>query len=382
MSRPFRLLAMTAASAALASSSPDSGDITRAKKLQEYLQKEKPRFEERENQRKGLIEELDRLNLGQNNVRQRIAAITMNHAELTMALDNMKVEIEKQKQQEVLYKERLVQLMKFAHKIRKEGVLRFLVNGEDLGSVANRVRILFRTLRTHGNMTRELKDKSVRLAESEQRLGASSSEVQKLLTELRAQERVLDGLLEKKRKLVKSLNQKQNDFQASMKQYRVISKQVSTLFDNFESIREGEGYFPNRKTLPIPVEFGKVVKNFGRSVHETFGTVTYQKGIEIEAEHNTPVHAILPGVVEYDGWVKGLGNVIIVHHGGGFYSLSAHLFKSSKPIGSKVQQGETIGLVGDTGNSDKPSLYFEIRENGKAVDPLMYFSPKALASLQ
>ena len=114
----------------------------------------------------------------------------------------------------------------------------------------------------------------------------------------------------------------------------------------------------------------------------TMSDIVNQKGIEIEAEHNTPVTAILPGVVEYEGWVKGLGNILIVHHGGGFYSLSAHLFKSLKMQGAKVQQGETIGFVGDTGNSEKPSLYFEIRENGKAVDPLMYFSPRAIASLR
>ena len=50
------------------------------------------------------------------------------------------------------------------------------------------------------------------------------------------------------------------------------------------------------------------------------------------------------------------------------------MFKPLKDQGQKVEKGEVIGLVGDTGDNEKPSLYFEFREKGKAVDPLAYFS--------
>lgn len=365
-----------------ASTNDEPTDLARAKKLKEYIRKEKPRFEERENLRKGVVEELDRLNVGQNSVRQRIASITAHHQELNMALENMAMEVEKQKELEIAQKKRLFLLMKIVYKVKKDGVVRFLVNGEDLSAVASRIRILFRTLKTHSHLSKQLQERANRLADSEKKLTFASSEVQTLLVELKEQESLLGGLLGKKAGMLKTLSAKQHQYQGVMKQYKQVSAQLATLFDNFESLRDGEGFFPNRGSLPIPVELGRVVKNFGRSVHEKFHTVTYQKGIEIEAEHNAPVTAILPGVVEYDGWVKGLGNVLIVHHGGGFYSLSAHLFKTLKAQGSRVQQGETIGLVGDTGNNEKPSLYFEIRENGKAVDPLTYFAPKSLASLR
>lgn len=359
----------------------DSSDFQRAKQLKEFIQKEKPNFELRENQRKGIIEELDRLNLGQNNVRQRISGITMNHQELTMALENMAMEVKKQRELELAQKQRLTLLMKVAYKIKKEGVLRFLVNGDDLGAVAGRIRILYRTLRAHNQLTKQLEDRANRLSESEKKLGIATAEVQGLLAELKEQELLLNKILEKKKLVLSVLNQKQSSYQLVMREYRQVSKQITTLFDNFESMRESPGVFPNRRSLPFPVELGRIVKSFGKSVHEKFHTVTYQKGIEIEAEHNAPVSAILPGVIEYEGWVKGLGNVLIVHHGGGFYSLSAHLFKTLKSQGQKVAQGETIGYVGDTGNSEKPSLYFELRENGKAVDPLPYFSSKALTAL-
>jgi len=365
-----------------ASTTEDRADIQRAKRLKEFLAKEKPRFEERETQRKGIMGELDRLNVGQNAVRQRLHSISAHQQELSMALGNLSMEVDKQKEQEALQKKRLMGLMKIVYRVKQDGVFRFLINGQDLGSLASRVRILYHTLKTHSVLTRQLEERAKRLTEGEKKLASAQTDVQSLMNELKEQEELLDGLLQKKHFILKNLNQKQTSFQVATKEYRQVSSQLAKLFDDFEAVRENSDIImPNRGSLPLPLELGRIVKNFGRSVHEKFHTVTYQKGIEIEADHNSPVTAILPGVVEYEGWVKGLGNILIVHHGGGFYSLSAHLFKTLKPQGSKVQQGETIGLVGDTGNSEKPSLYFEIRENGKAVDPLMYFSPRALASL-
>ncbi len=376
------LLCLFSSLCAFAATSTDNGNnLQRAKQLKEYLQREKPKFEERETQRRGILEELDRLNQGQNAVRQRINTISQNQQELEMALGNLSMEVEKQKEQEKVEKKRLAGLMKIVYRVKQDGVFRFLINGQDLGAIASRIRVLYHTLKTHSVLTRQIEERAVRLSASEKKLSSAQVDVQGLLSELKEQEELLDGILQKKHFILKNLNQRQAGFQVAMKEYKQVSGQLTKMFDNFESMREGDGFFPNRGSLPLPVELGHIVKNFGRSVHKNFHTVTYQKGVEIEAEHNTPVTAILPGVVEYEGWVKGLGNILIVHHGGGFYSLSAHLFKSLKTQGGKVQQGETIGYVGDTGSSEKPSLYFEIRENGKAVDPLMYFSPQALASL-
>lgn len=355
----------------------------RAKQLKEYIQKERPRFERRETLKRDVLEELDHLNADQNRVRERIIGITQNQQELTMALDNLSIEFQKQKDEEAAQKKRLYLLLKIVHKIKQDGVLRFIVNGENLGNLAGRVRVLYHTLKSHSQITAQLEERANRLAASEKKVSVARQDLQRSLDELKEQEWLLTSFLEKKQRVLQAINQKQSYYYSALKEYKVVSAQLAALFNNFEAMRDTEeGLFPGHGSLPLPVEFGKVVKSFGREVSERFHTVTYQKGIEIEADHNSPVLAIMPGIVEYQGWVKGLGNVVIVHHGGGFYSLSAHLFKTVKEKGAKVEQGEMIGYVGDTGTSEKPSLYFELRENEKAVDPLLYFSRKALASLK
>lgn len=376
------LFAVTAPFVFAAANVDEPTKADRARQLKDYLKKEKPLFEARETQRKDALEELDRLNSNQNHVREHISEINNNQKELNMAIGNLSMEYQKQRELEQQQRRRLFLLLKVVYKIRKDGILRFVMDGHNLSQLAGRVRIVYHTLRSHTLITQQLEERALRLQESEKKLSTTKQELQTVLSDLKEQEELLGSLLHKKKAILKSINQKQNSYQIANRELKRISAQLASMFHNFEQNRDTEQVpFPRRGSLTVPV-VGHVTKGFGKTVHEKFGTVTWHKGLEIEADQGSAVVAVLPGVVEYSGWVRGLGNVVILHHGGGFYSLNAHLFKASKPSGSRVEQGELIGLVGDTGNSDRPSLYFEFRENGKAVDPVNYFSRSSIASLQ
>lgn len=356
-------------------------EVERAKKLQEYIQREKPDYEKREQVRQDAMEALDRLNSDQNRVRERISELTQNQQEIAMALENLSMEYKKQTELEKVEKKRVYLMLKIVYKLKKDGILHFLVRGNDLATMGARVRVLFGTLRAHTTLTHHLQERANRLSESEGKLGKAKEQAAHLIGELKEQEDLLNELLAQKHALVKQVSRKQNSYQVALREYKQIASQLSSLFENLEPPR-GIPSLPHTGSLPTPLDTGKLVKQFGKSIHAKFQTVTVQKGLEIEAPQNTPVKAVLDGTVEFDGWVKGLGNVLIIHHGGGLYSLNAHLFKALTPRGTSVKQGDTVALVGDTGNSDKPSLYFELRENGKAVNPLSYFNPKSLAALR
>lgn len=355
----------------------------RAKELRAFIQKEKPGFERREKERRGLMEELDELNQSQNQVRGRIAEILGNRQELQMALDNLTMEVQRHRQIEQEQESRFYKLMKLVNKIRRDGVVRFAFSGGDLGEVTGRVRVLFRTLRMHSLISNQLQERARRLTETEQKLSEARQSALFLLSEMQEQEGLLQSLLARKKEVVAQVQRKQARYHSAIKEWTLVSKELNQLFKSLEAERSEATVAdaPNRRTLLSPLEAGRLTKSFGRYVHPKFGTVTFHKGIEIEAEHKTPVHAVLDGVVEFEGWVRGLGNVLILHHGGGFYSLHAHLFKALPRQGAEVKKGDAIGLVGDTGNSEKPSLYFELRENGKAVDPALYLSSTALKTL-
>ncbi len=111
---------------------------------------------------------------------------------------------------------------------------------------------------------------------------------------------------------------------------------------------------------------GAVVSGFGMRwgrMHE---------GIDITAPTGTPIWAAAAGTVIHAGWLGGYGNLVVVDHGNGLATAYAHASVILVALGQEVAQGETLSLVGSTGNSSGPHLHFEVRVNGVAVDPLLY----------
>lgn len=111
---------------------------------------------------------------------------------------------------------------------------------------------------------------------------------------------------------------------------------------------------------------GPVVSGFGMRwgrMHE---------GIDIGCAFGTPNRAAASGTVIYAGWMGGYGNLVVVDHGNGLSTAYAHASSILVQVGQTVSQGETVSLVGSTGNSSGPHLHFEVRINGVAVDPLLY----------
>jgi septal ring factor EnvC (AmiA/AmiB activator) len=89
-------------------------------------------------------------------------------------------------------------------------------------------------------------------------------------------------------------------------------------------------------------------------------------------KEGTPVKTIADGQVLYADWLKGFGWVIVVDHGKGFMSLYGHSQALLKNVGDKVQAGEQIALIGQSGGQTDPGLYFEIRHKGRPVNPVKW----------
>jgi murein DD-endopeptidase MepM/ murein hydrolase activator NlpD len=115
---------------------------------------------------------------------------------------------------------------------------------------------------------------------------------------------------------------------------------------------------------------GKILSNFGRR-----GTGAHNDGINIAADPGAPVKAADGGVVVYAGnELAGYGNLLLVRHPSGYVTAYAHNKKILVGRGDQVKQGETVALVGSTGDVDRPQLHFEIRKGDRAVDPSRFLS--------
>jgi murein hydrolase activator len=123
-----------------------------------------------------------------------------------------------------------------------------------------------------------------------------------------------------------------------------------------------------RGQLPWPID-GRIMEGFGRQVHPRFGTETFRHGVEIEGAEGALIRAVYGGTVLYRGWLKGYGNLVILDHGAGYYTLYGHASDLLVDEGDSVRVGQGIARVGDTGSLAGPRLYFEVRYQGRPEDP-------------
>lgn len=100
----------------------------------------------------------------------------------------------------------------------------------------------------------------------------------------------------------------------------------------------------------------------------------FHTGTDFRADPGTPVLAAGNGLVVFTGRQGGYGNIIYVDHGGGVVTRYAHLRKIETTKGSTVTAGQEIGEVGSTGRATGPHLHFEVRLEGRAVDPVLALS--------
>lgn len=126
---------------------------------------------------------------------------------------------------------------------------------------------------------------------------------------------------------------------------------------------------PLRKNIRWPLQ-GKVISTYGRKKSKKFDTYTMNNGIEIAPGDSDSIQSILPGVVVYADYFKGYGNTVIIQHSANLFSLYGRCRKLYVQTGQRVEEGELIGLVGDSGSLRGPALYFEIRVDIQARNPL------------
>ena len=114
---------------------------------------------------------------------------------------------------------------------------------------------------------------------------------------------------------------------------------------------------------------GFVTSGFGKRVHPILGTERFHTGVDLRAAEGAPIRAAAEGVVRQAGPRGGYGNAVEIDHGDGTSTLYAHASVLLAKPGQRVERGETVALVGQTGQATGPHLHFELRRHDHPVNP-------------
>jgi murein DD-endopeptidase MepM/ murein hydrolase activator NlpD len=122
-----------------------------------------------------------------------------------------------------------------------------------------------------------------------------------------------------------------------------------------------------------PLKSLEISSPFGMRKDPITREVTMHEGIDVKADPGTPIYAVAAGKVVFSGLYRGYGNLVVIRHNAELTSHYGHLGGALPKVGSMVTEGQVIGTLGRSGRATGPHLHFELRINGDAKDPVLYF---------
>jgi len=233
-----------------------------------------------------------------------------------------------------------------------------------------------------------LQDRSQALQREQNFVRIEMSEKERSLQEKRREEARLQSSLQKRQALLTNLQKNKKLVQARLAEIKASEKEIGNLIAQAEKARKAQAKKKSRQPGGEPVQAvasghrfsdlkGRmscpttvtIVSHFGRERHPALNTVTENLGIEIKAQLGNPVISVDDGVVQTITWQRSRGNIIIISHDNGFYTVYTHLQDIRVAETQTVKRGQTIGTVGDTGSLIGPVLHFQIWKNTTNLNP-------------
>ncbi|MCB1878092.1 MAG: peptidoglycan DD-metalloendopeptidase family protein [Chromatiales bacterium] len=281
-------------------------------------------------------------------------------------------------QQERLRQQRrqLSEQLRASYLLGRQQRLKILLNQEDPDRLS---RILTYYDFFHRARSREIhavRETLASLAELEAALAANRVEVDAVVATLARRRTELEQVRVRQTELALRL---ERELSAGDERLNALREDEQALKDLIESLEKGladipadprgsEPFANQQGTLPWPTK-GRLSVRFG-SRSQRYGTVS--TGVLIEAGEGQEVRAVSHGRVAFADWLRGFGLMIILDHGDGYLTLYGNNQALLKDVGEWVQEGDAIAVVGRSGGRSKSALYFEIRQRGEPLDPLLW----------
>jgi septal ring factor EnvC (AmiA/AmiB activator) len=217
----------------------------------------------------------------------------------------------------------------------------------------------------------ELAALTLQLDQQRQRVLAAQDEIRRLRDESASQQAALDAAQRQERAMLAALRVQSAARESVRAGLQAAADRLSDLVADLERRRANlpaasDSFLSARGRLPWPLR-GTVIAGFGTLTHPKYGTKTTSLGIDIKAEPGAMVKAVASGRVAYADQFMGYGNLIILDHGAGFYTLYGNLDELLVAVGRDVAAGKTLGTARD-------HVHFEVRRDGKPVDPMNWLS--------
>lgn len=306
------------------------------------------------------------------------------------SLTRTQQEIEAVREDTERKKQQIKQRLSALYKAGEIGGVRVYFSSESFPQMMENMQYMKAVLTNDRNLFGEYNSRIERLKLLRSSLEGDVERKEKFKVNIEAKKREIEEVKEGKAAYLRKLGEDKKTYLASLKELQANARRLQIMVERLEAKRrkgynvkkenksagggpsllaipdKGFGALKGRLSMPTK---GEITDGFGRHKHPDFNSYTVSNGITIAAPQGAEVRSVYDGQVIFADYFKGYGNMVIIDHGGGFFSLYAHTSRIVKKVGTTVARNEVIASVGDADSTRGPMLYFEIRYQGKPVDP-------------
>lgn len=256
----------------------------------------------------------------------------------------------------------------------------YRLGGMNLLAAADSVHDLFtlkaaveRVLEHDEEVLAEMADKRRRLSGVLERLNERRRENRQLAAEYEKSLSDLAAMKQQRKKVLAGLEKRKSDRKKTISYLREASRRLDKTIEDLKqrSYKAERDFESHQGLLKMPVQ-GRIVSEFGRHMDSETGAESYRNGVEISSGYGEPVRAVFDGETVFADKVRGFGQVVIVSHGSDYHTVYARVQDVFSSKGEAVESGQVIATVGESGSRKGPALYFEIRHDGKPVNPMKW----------
>jgi len=318
---------------------------------------------------KGILEEIERLEREVVIQKRSLKELSSRIKEISCEIKSGQKRVQKLNESSsaarIYLKKRLVAFYKFG----RPGYVWLLASSATLQEFQKTIKYM-KAIMAQDRQVLDILDGQMRQVESElSRLKENVDKVEELKKVKNSRMVLLEKYIEKKVLLLMKTHREKEFYAKAVKELKEATRALSETMMHLETKEKErmvlESFAKMKGKLPLPLK-GKILrdgKQFG------FNPFMHRKGIYITGSPGEAVRSVFPGRIDYSGWFKGYGQLLIIDHGYHYFTVFAHLEEIVKKKGEAVSGGEVIGVAGDPGWQVGPGVYFEIRKGGNQLDP-------------
>ncbi len=321
-------------------------------------------------------------------LRRLITRLKNDEQTLTRRIENTRKGMEKLESQLSFLKNHYASYVVSIYKRGRTRDIELLLSSNSINQVYIRNQYLKRFTNQRRRDAQGIAAKRKQVEDTQAQLHIQLTEEQRLLAEKGAEEERLTSLAEDRRdaltRIRKDKKFAQREIERQMRAAKELEGLIAQLIEADRVKKEHEAEEARKSRIPVPVPSGgsfdvrkgklrwpvsegSVVAHFGNQTHPTLKTVTQNTGIDIAAKVGSPVSSVADGQISKILWLPSYGNLVIISHNGGYYTVYTHLAEISGAEGEKVKEGEVIGYTGEALNG--PRLHFEIWKGREKQNP-------------